>query len=79
MRHNKITRHHLIPKQRKKLKTYKVNQVDLHIDEVLHLWRNKHDYWHFLFKNMCLDEIIECLQRIKRIKSSKPLKHEKVA
>lgn len=68
----RITRHHLIPKERHKLKTASVNQANLHIDTVLKLWRDKHDYWHKLFGNMTLDEIIEVLQRIKRIKT-KPI------
>jgi len=64
-RNGKTTRHHLIPKQRQKKKTYKENQTDLHLDSVLKLWREKHDAWHLLFKNMTLDEIILCLYKVK--------------
>lgn len=69
--HNRgrITRHHLIPKERQKNKTTKDNQAHLHFDTVLKLYRDNHDAWHQLFKNMTLPEIIECLQRIQRIKS----------
>lgn len=67
----KITRHHLIPKERQKKKTHGQNQVKLHFDAVLKLWRERHSAWHFLFGNMTLDEIEECMRRIKRIKSYK--------
>lgn len=59
------TRHHLIPKERQRKKTYKENQIDLHLDTVLKLWRDKHDAWHLLFKNMTIDEIILCLYKVK--------------
>lgn len=68
MRQNKLTRHHLIPRERKKNKTIKENQTEIHLDAIIYLWRDKHDAWHKLFKNMCLDEIIQCLNRVKRIK-----------
>lgn len=83
--HNKgrITRHHLIPKERKKLKTVTQNQASLHIDSVLKLWRDKHTHWHALFGNMTLDEAIEVLQRIKRIKirtaNTVPMKKRKLS
>lgn len=60
------TRHHVIPKERKKKKTLSKNQSHLFIDATIVLWRDKHDSWHHLFKNMTLDEIIECLQRVRR-------------
>jgi len=59
------TRHHLIPKERKRKKSYQDNQTDLHLDTVLRLWRDKHDAWHLLFKNMTIDEIILCLYKVK--------------
>lgn len=70
---DQLTRHHLTPKQRSKTKTHKDNQSKLHLHAVLRLWRDKHTAWHFLFQNMTLDEIIECLERIKRIKQKTPL------
>lgn len=58
-----LSRHHLIPKSRKKDQK-KIREIKY----VLKLWRDRHNYWHFLFKNMTLDEIIETLKRVKRIK-----------
>lgn len=68
MKKNPISRHHLIPKERVKKGTHKTDQSKKHHDAVLKLYRDKHDAWHFLWGNMTLDEIIKCLQRIKRIK-----------
>lgn len=63
-----MTRHHLIPRERKKRKTVKHDQSKLHTDRVLNLWRHKHDAWHILFHNMTLDEIIACLEKVKTYK-----------
>ena len=60
------TRHHVIPRERIKKRTYPINQTGLHIDAVVKLWSEKHIAWHTLFKNMTLDEIIECLHRLRR-------------
>lgn len=62
-----MTRHHLIPQERARKKNY--TKDDLQVDRVLNLWDDSHAAWHFLFRNMTLSEIIECLKRIKRIKS----------
>ncbi len=59
----RLSRHHITPKSRRG-DIHNVNEVE----HVLYLWRNRHDSWHFLFKNMTLDEIIETLTRVKRIK-----------
>lgn len=62
---SKKTRHHLIPKSRRS--DYKRKQV-CETSRVLLLWEERHKYWHALFKNMTLDEIILTLNRVKRIK-----------
>lgn len=72
-----ITRHHLIPKERAKQKTHKQDQSEMHLDTVLKLWRDKHDAWHYLFKNMTIDEIIICLMRVKVICMRKNAKGKK--
>ncbi len=69
-----MTKHHLYPKVRKKTKTLQENQVNQNYDIILKLWRDRHDYFHQLFGTMTIDEIIECFQRIKRIKIKKPIK-----
>lgn len=81
MAHNKgkITRHHLIPKERKNKKTVFKNQTSLHIDTVLKLWRDKHDHWHALFGNMTLDECIEVLQRMRRMKLTQQYRKTRAA
>lgn len=76
--HRHRSRHHLVPKERKKDKTDRQNQVNLHIDATFILWRDKHDSWHHLFKNMTLDEIIECLQRVKWLCLRKQSRSKKV-
>lgn len=63
-----MSRHHLIPKDRVRKGTHKKDESKQHYEAILKLWRDRHDAWHFLFKNMTLDEIIKCLQRVKRIK-----------
>ncbi len=62
---NYKTRHHLIPKIRKRKKNYRQDQAELYVDTTLKLWRDKHDAWHLLFKDMTLDEIIKCLERVR--------------
>lgn len=52
-------RHHLRPKSRGGKRT-KENILNIKID--------RHHYWHKVFGNMTLDEVIELLQRIKRAK-----------
>lgn len=61
----KKTKHHLIPKCRRK--NYKQKRI---IEErvVLKLWNEKHIAWHTLFNSMTLDEIILTLHRVRRIK-----------
>ena len=66
----KLTRHHLIPKERKKLHTVPYSERHFDDQRVLMLWRYKHDVWHTLFHNMTLHEIIATLQRIEQIKYS---------
>jgi len=67
-RRNYKSRHHLVPKERVKLKNYNENQVDEHLQRVLMLWRIKHDAWHVLFHNLTLREIRELLDRLEQIK-----------
>ena len=66
----KKNKHHLIPKSRRNdYKTKKVHETS----RVLKLWEDKHNMWHYLFKNMTLDEIIVTLNRIRKIKFGKEL------
>jgi len=67
-RRNYSSKHHLVPKERMKLKNYNENQVNEHLQRVLILWRTKHDAWHVLFHNLTLREIIELLNRVEQIK-----------
>jgi len=62
------TRHHLIPRQRVKLKTVHEDHSKKSTERILNLWRDKHSAWHFLFHNLSIEEIIKVLQRVKRIK-----------
>ena len=64
----KLTRHHLIPKERKKLGTARKDISDDQFNRILWLWDDSHEMWHKLFKNLTIDEIILLLQRIKRLK-----------
>jgi hypothetical protein len=66
-----ITRHHLIPGERVRNKTYDDDHTELHFEAILKLWKEKHYHWHALFHNLTLDEIIVVLERIKRIKVKK--------
>lgn len=62
---NHMTRHHVIPQERRKKKNHKEDQSGLHTDSTLKLWQDRHNAWHTLFKNMTLDEIIICLQKVR--------------
>lgn len=42
------------------------------IDNISYLHIDRHDWWHRIFKNLSLDEVISLLIRIKNIKSSQP-------
>lgn len=64
----RLTKHHLIPKERVKLNTVPEDEIDRSYSKVLILWRNRHDYWHYLFGNLTIGEIVKVLQRIERIK-----------
>lgn len=68
-KHNFRDRHHLIPKQRQKEQQIKDVYKKDEFHKTLWMWRFKHLLWHALFGNQTLDEIIETLQRIKRIKN----------
>lgn len=59
-----LTKHHLIPKDRIKKETIKKDMSGYAHVRILHLWRNKHDAWHYLFHNLTLSEIILVLKRI---------------
>ena len=63
-----LTRHHLIPKERIRKRTLKQNYTVDDYEKVLRLWYKKHQYWHFLFGNLTLREIISILERIAKIK-----------
>jgi len=40
-------------------------------ENILMLWNDKHAAWHALFRNMDLDEIIECLNRVRELQKEK--------
>ena len=54
-----LTRHHLTPKTR--------NGKDTP-ENILYIYRNKHDVWHTLFGNLTLQEVIKLLLRVERAK-----------
>ena len=68
---NVLSRHHLVPKERVKLKTVPTEERCKDFNRVLMLWRDKHDIWHKLFHNMTLGEIMAVLQRIDNFKQGK--------
>ena len=55
----KMSRHHLKNKCRFGMPTP---------ENLLNLWRDKHDAWHLLFKNASPEEIVEILQRMMSMK-----------
>lgn len=59
-RSRKFNRHHLIPKCRGGYGGKNLLKMDM----------ERHKAWHFLFNNLTLDEVIELLQRVKKIKAS---------
>lgn len=67
-KHGGLSNHHLIPKERVKLGTVPLDEIYQDYNRVLTLWRDRHNYWHYLFRNMTIGEIIKILQRIQSIK-----------
>ena len=65
---DKPTRHHLTPKSRLKFRTLYKDMSVVEYGRILKLYRNKHDAWHVLFRNLTLEEIIKVLLRIKQLK-----------
>lgn len=65
-RPKRLTKHHLTPSCRGGKTTP---------ENILYIWRDKHEMFHFLFGNLTLEEIIHLLQRVARIK--KGLKYAK--
>lgn len=61
-RAGKNNRHHLRPKSR---------GGDALESNLLVMDMERHNAWHFLFKNMTLDEIINLLSRIREVKKSR--------
>lgn len=55
----RLTRHHI---------TAKTNGGNNHRSNIIMLWRDRHSYWHALFGNRSLEEIIEVLLRLKKFK-----------
>lgn len=53
-----LTKHHLIPKARNLKGTYKAKNI-------LMLWRDNHNYWHILFHNLTIQEILRNWKRLK--------------
>lgn len=62
-----LTRHHLTPRERYKYGTRTWWNEDGD-ENVLRLYRSKHDAWHKLFKNMTLEEAANVLFRLSRAK-----------
>jgi hypothetical protein len=62
-KHNsRSTRHHLVNR---------CNGGKTRPDNILNLWRPRHEAWHTLFNNMDLDQIINCLIRLKGLVARK--------
>ena len=59
-RSRKFNRHHLRPKSRGGSGGKNLLRMDT----------ERHKAWHLLFQNLDLDEIIELLQRVKKLKAS---------
>lgn len=76
MKNKEMSKHHLIPKQRVREKTVNKDLSSYAHVRILHLWRNKHDYWHYLFHNLTLPEIILVLQRIEHISEFERMKND---
>lgn len=55
-----LTKHHLIPKQR--LKQFYGKGFPMN-NNIIRLWRFRHDAWHVLFRQMTLNEVIDYLTR----------------
>lgn len=63
-----ITRHHLVPKEKVKNETYNQDYTKKDFDKVLKMFRYKHTFWHIIFGNLTLHQIILLLQRVERMK-----------
>jgi hypothetical protein len=59
-RSGKFNRHHITPKSRGG-KNKKSN--------ILRMDKNRHQAWHLLFNNLKLEEVIELLKRLERLKN----------
>lgn len=66
MNTHRRSRHHLIPKSRRSEVKHSYSKSDF--EKTLTLWVEKHRAWHLLFGNQTIEEIIETLERIKKIK-----------
>lgn len=67
-RHKRLegrNRHHLIPRSRGG-NNHPQNLLLIHIE--------RHEAWHRLFHTMCLDEVIDLLVRMQRMKKAQRLK-----
>lgn len=53
-----LTRHHCYPTSRMKSGSLP-KKVNTHL--TIKIWREKHDYWHLLFKDATIDEVIHRL------------------
>jgi len=62
-RHFNFTKHHLTPKSQ--------GGTNGSYNLLLLKWNQHHEQWHRLFGNFTLEQIIECLQRIARLKHRK--------
>jgi hypothetical protein len=60
------TKHHINPKGRRKYSESDLTKIKNSI--VLKLWSDKHCELHKIFGHLSLDEIIEVLQRVNRMK-----------
>lgn len=62
-----VTRHHLSPQERYKYGLHTKWGKNSE-ENILMLWVERHRSWHELFGNLTLEEIIEVLQRVSRMK-----------
>jgi len=59
--------HHIVPKSR----ILPCKRTRAKLQELLLMKIDRHDYWHRIFGDMTLDEVVELLTRLQRSKGKK--------
>lgn len=65
----KYSRHHIYPKSRHRELRGKIPSNML--EKTIKMFHTKHEYWHLIFGNLTIDEIIELLIRVKSLIKNK--------